>query len=105
MQSEAERAIDVAKAHSPSCSFWRGDVRSVNRLGSAGVLSPGGNFNLVDDRNPLNPQIVGQFRVLTMTRAPEGYWAVFAVESTAVPSQIPDVLLSQVIKSEMVSHD
>ena len=29
MQVEAERAIDVAKAHSPSATFWRGDVRGL----------------------------------------------------------------------------
>ena len=103
MQSEAERAIDIEKAHSPSAIFWRGDMRLVFCNGVLGPdLSPGLNFNLVDDANSLCHEIVGQFRALTITRAPEGYLAIFAVESTALPSQIPDVLMSQVIKSKMV---
>ena len=100
MQSEAERAIDVAKAHSPSAAFWRGDVRPQLRHGVYGpYLSPGQNFNLVDDSNYNHQKLCGQFRVLTITSAPEGYMAIVAVESTAVPSQIPNVFTSQVIKS------
>ena len=103
MQSEAERAIDVAKAHSPSAAFWRGDVRPVFRDGVlAPDLVPGVSFNLIDDSNCNDRRLVGQFRALTVTAAPEGYIAVVAVESTALPSNIPDVLLSQVIKSTMV---
>ena len=65
MQSEAERAIDVAKAHSPQASWWRGDVRMRK-------LFPGMVFNLVDDSNPNHHQTLGQFRAVTITAAPEG---------------------------------
>ena len=98
MQSEAERAIDVAKAHSPSATFWRGDVQWLDSRD----LSPGTNFNLVDDSNANDHILVGHFRALTMTAAPEGYMAIVAVESTAVSSQIPTVRMSQVIKSTLV---
>ena len=65
------------------------------------ALTPGCNFNLVDDSEPNFPQTLGQFRALTLTAAPEGYVAVLAVLSTAVRSQLPTVLLSQTIKSTM----
>ena len=39
--------------------------------------------------------------LLTLTAAPEGYVAVLTVLSTAVPIQLPTVLLSQTIKSTM----
>ena len=100
MQAEADHAVEVEKQCSPFAMFWRGDVRPVLRHGvHVPDLSPGRTFNLVDDSNWRCHGLLGQYRVLTMTRAPEGYVAVFAVESTAVPSQIPDVLMSQVIKS------
>ena len=95
MQVESERVIDVEKVYSPSASFWRGDVRE-------STLGPGMNFNLVDDSNINSPDMIGQFRVLTMTRAPEGYTAIVAVASKAVLSQIPTILTSRVIKSTMV---
>ena len=91
MQAEHERAIDVAREHAPAASFWRGDVRTC-------LLWPGQNFNLVDDSEPNSPKTVGQFRAVTLTAAPEGYVAVLAVQSTAVPSQLPTVLLSHTIK-------
>ena len=62
---------------------------------------PGRIFNLVDDSNPNDPKIVGQFRAVTMTAAPEGYTAVVAVQSTGVPSQVPTIVRSQVIKEHM----
>ena len=101
MQAEMDHAVEVEKKHLPSAVFWRGDVRLVFRDGVlAPDLIPGGNFNLVDDSDCNDHRLVGQFRVLTGTRAPEGYIAIFAVGSTALPSQIPDVLMSQVIKSK-----
>ena len=81
MQVEAERAIDVAKAHSPSATFWRGDVRGL--MDPEKPLCPGCNFNLADDSGNVL-EMIGQFRVLTMTSAPEGYMAIVAVESSAV---------------------
>ena len=81
----------MAREHAPAASFWRGDVRGC-------ALSPGCNFNLLDDSDPNFLQTLGQFRVLTLTAAPEGYVAVLAVQSTAVPSQLPTVLLSHTIK-------
>ena len=101
MQDEAERAISVAKAVDPSAAFWRGDVLEVENDGR-GRLSPGVNFNVVDDSNYNVHELFGQFRVLTMTAAPEGYMAIVAVQSTAVANQIPNVLMSKVIRSTMV---
>ena len=63
---------------------------------------PGVNFNLVDDSNPNAHELVGQFRALTLTAAPEGYVAVVAVQSSAVPCQIPAVRISKVIKHKTV---
>ena len=95
MRDEADRAIDVAKAYSPAASWWRGDVMECD------YLTPGCNFNLVDDSEPNFPQTLGQWRAVTLTAAPEGYVAVVAVLSSAVASQIPTVRTSQVIKHVM----
>ena len=95
MRDEADRAIDVAKVHSPAASWWRGDVRECDDL------APGRTFDLVDDSNPNHWEVVGQFRAVTLTAAPEGYVAVVAVQSSAVASQIPTVRTSQVIKHTM----
>ena len=92
MRDEADRAIDAAKAHSPAASWWRGDVRDC-------PLVPGGNFSVVDDiSNPNCPEMVGQFRAVTLTAAPEGYVAVVAVASSANAGVIPIVRTSRVIK-------
>ena len=96
MRDEADRAIEVTKAHSPAASWWRGDVRECK------LLNPGGNFNLVDDSNPNAHVLVGQFRAVTLTAAPEGYVAVVAVQTSAVASQILTVRTSQLIKHVMM---
>ena len=98
MQSEADRAIDVAKLAFPAAAWWRGDVRSPQ------TLSPGAVFNLLDDRNPNYPRLVAQYRAVTITAAPEGYLAVVAVEAEANPNQIETVRESQVIKSTTIHN-
>ena len=91
---EHDKAMEIHKFYAPMAKFWRGDVRL-----PSGAISPGHSFNLVDDANPNRPKTLGQFRALSLVVASEGYIAIEAVESIAVPSQLPTVLMSHVIKS------
>ena len=99
MAKEHDRACDVLQDLNPTATWWRGDFRSSDR-----PLVSGGVFNLVDDSNPNDHRLIGQFRAVTITAAPEGYIAVIAVQSVAVPSQVPTVVRSQVIKERMTHH-
>ena len=94
---EYREAYDLESARQPTAVLWRGDVREIDR-----GIQPGGTFNLVDDSNP-NPnwhESIGQFRALAMVAAPSGYMAVVAIQATAVPTQIPTIRTSRVIKQK-----
>ena len=98
MEKERERALRVGIETAANKASWRGDVRVV-RFGS---LVVGGCFNLIDDMsNPNVLKLTGQYRIIALVAAPEGYTAVEAVGGEAAPGQLPIVHLSEVIKHKV----
>ena len=101
MGDESAHALDVALSLDPDAKVWRGDLR-LEVSNERGPLVSGACFNLVEDANPNDLTVIGQYRVIATVQAPEGYTAVLAISCEAVASQVPSVNMSRVIKSDFI---
>ena len=73
--------------------WWQGDVLS--EYGKR--LNVGATFNL-SDGHALQPAIIGQYRIVAMSVAPEGYYTVVAYANRSVASQLPTISLNMLVK-------
>ena len=91
---EAARSLLAADrvAHH-AVPWWQGDILS--EYGKR--LSVGATFNL-SDGHALQPSIIGQYRVVAMSVAPEGYFRVVAHAYTAVAAQIETISFDMLVK-------
>ena len=92
---EAARSLLAADrvAHHP-ISWWQGDVLS--EYGKR--LSVGSSFNL-SDGHANQPSVIGQYRIIAMSVAPEGYFTVVAHAWSAVGTQIETISPNMLVKS------
>ena len=91
---EAARTLLAADRRSHrALSWWQADVLSEHGK----RLSVGATFNL-SDGDPLQPSIIGQYRVVAMSVAPEGYFTVVAHAHTAVAAQVETISFDMLVK-------
>ena len=86
ISKEALRNLETADADRFPKPWWRGNVLYEHSK----ELQIGGFFNL-SDGEPNNPMIIGQYKIVAMAQAPEGYVSIISYESYAVGSQIPTI--------------
>ena len=72
--------------------WWKGNVR----IAAAQSLGIGRCFTLTDG-HPNAPSIIGQYRVVGLALAPEGYVTVVAYAAVAVASQVPTISFNDLV--------
>ena len=92
--TEAARTLLAAdRGGRHALPWWHGDVLSEHGK----RLNVGATFNL-SDGHALQPSIIGQYRIVAMSVAPEGYYTVVAYANRAVASQLPTISFDMLVK-------